>query len=187
MNILVIADPGKCIGCRTCEVACVLAHAAPDAIHKLAAAHFIPRLKLIKTSKVSTPVQCRQCEDAPCAKVCPTGALVLNHNSVQVVQTRCIGCKSCVMACPYGAMEIVTREAVLQQRQPTAGGPPVEATSAICAFIALRGHPVSKCARPRRFIRSTPKFSRITCARNANRRQLHNCRIVLRFAFPVEF
>ncbi|MGD0102208.1 MAG: 4Fe-4S dicluster domain-containing protein [Acidobacteriota bacterium] len=127
MNILVIADPGKCIGCRTCEVACVLAHAAPDAIHKLAAAHFIPRLKLIKTSKVSTPVQCRQCEDAPCAKVCPTRALVLNHNSVQVVQTRCIGCKSCVMACPYGAMEIVTRVAVLQERQPAAGGPLVEA------------------------------------------------------------
>ncbi len=127
MNKLVIADPVKCIGCRTCEVACVLAHSAPDALRKLAAAHFIPRLKLVKTSKVSTPVQCRQCEDAPCAKVCPTGALVHDHDSIQVIQTRCIGCKSCVMACPYGAMEIVTREAVLTERQLPAGSHAVEA------------------------------------------------------------
>jgi electron transport protein HydN len=110
MNKLVIADPGKCIGCRTCEIACVLTHSAPDVLSKLAAAYFIPRLKVVKTSRVSTPVQCRQCEDAPCAKVCPTGALVHSHESVQVIQTKCIGCKSCVMACPYGAMEVVTHE-----------------------------------------------------------------------------
>jgi electron transport protein HydN len=110
MNKLVIADPGKCIGCRTCEVACVLAHSTPDMLSKLAPAYFIPRLKVVKTSRVSTPVQCRQCEDAPCAKVCPTGALVHSHESVQVIQAKCIGCKSCVMACPYGAMEVVTHE-----------------------------------------------------------------------------
>ncbi len=124
MNILVIADPVKCIACRTCEVACVLAHSAPDALKKLAAARFTPRLKLIKTSRVSTPVQCRQCEDAPCAKVCPTGALIHSHNSVQVVQSRCIGCKSCVIACPYGSMEIVVREAVLSERQPAPSATP---------------------------------------------------------------
>jgi electron transport protein HydN len=110
MNKLVIADPGKCIGCRTCEISCVLAHSTPDALNYLAPAYFIPRLKVVKTSRVSTPVQCRQCEDAPCAKVCPTGALIHSHESVQVIQTKCIGCKSCVMACPYGAMEVVTHE-----------------------------------------------------------------------------
>ena len=76
MNKMVIADPGKCIGCRTCEVACALAHSAPDALAKLSPASFIPRLKVVKTAKVSTPVQCRQCDDAPCAAVCPTGTLV---------------------------------------------------------------------------------------------------------------
>jgi electron transport protein HydN len=127
MNKLVIADPGKCIGCRTCEVACVLDHSAPDALSKLSPAFFIPRLKVVKTSKVSTPVQCRQCEDAPCAKVCPTGALVNSHNSVQVIQTRCIGCKSCVMACPYGAMEVVTHELTYPERRLPPGVLPVEA------------------------------------------------------------
>ena len=127
MNKLVIADPGKCIGCRTCEVSCVLAHSAADILSKLSPAFFIPRLKLVKTSRVSTPVQCRQCEDAPCAKVCPTGALVHSHDSVQVIQTRCIGCKSCVMACPYGSMEIITREMMYSDRRPPAATPAVEA------------------------------------------------------------
>jgi electron transport protein HydN len=117
MNKLVIADPAKCIGCRTCEVACVLAHSGSNALAKLAPAYFIPRLKVVKTARVSTPVQCRQCEDAPCAKVCPTGTLVQSHDSIQVIQTRCIGCKSCVMACPYGAMEVVT--ALQERRVPT--------------------------------------------------------------------
>lgn len=118
MNNLVIADPGKCIGCRTCEIACVLSHSTGDALAGLSAAHFVPRLKLVKTSRVSTPVQCRQCDDAPCAKVCPTGAVSHSHNSVQVTQRLCIGCKSCVMACPYGAMEVVPRETIVLERQP---------------------------------------------------------------------
>jgi len=119
MNNLVIADPGKCIGCRTCEVACVLSHATGDALAGLSAAHFVPRLKVVKTSKVSTPVQCRQCDDAPCAKVCPTGAISHSHNSVQVTQRLCIGCKSCMMACLYGAMEVVPRETIVLERRPS--------------------------------------------------------------------
>ncbi len=109
MNNLVIADPERCIGCRTCEVACVLAHLSGGTLERLSAARFVPRLKVVRVSKVTAPVQCRQCDDAPCAKVCPTGAFVYSHNSVQVNQSRCIGCKSCMMACLYGAIEIVLR------------------------------------------------------------------------------
>lgn len=110
MNTFVIADPKRCIGCRTCEVACVLAHSSGAGLQSMSAAHFIPRLRLIRTAKVSVPVQCHQCEDAPCAKVCSTGAIMFSANSVQVNQERCVGCKSCMIACPYGAMEIVTME-----------------------------------------------------------------------------
>jgi electron transport protein HydN len=125
MNKLVIADPVKCIGCRTCEVACVLAHSDPGTLARLSPAHFIPRLKVVKTTRVSTPVQCRQCEDAPCAAVCPTRALVHENNSIQVVQSRCIGCKSCMIACRYGAIEIVPSE-VAYTEQPV-GSTHVEA------------------------------------------------------------
>jgi len=111
VNKLVIADPGKCIGCRTCEIACVLAHSAADAMVTMSPASFNPRLMVVKTTTVSTPVQCRQCDDAPCAAVCPTGTLVLRNHTVEVVPSRCIGCKSCMLACRFGVIEVLPCEA----------------------------------------------------------------------------
>lgn len=108
MNRFVIAEPDKCIGCRTCEVACVLAH--PVGVQKgleLSPENFKPRLKLVKNLTLTAPVQCRQCENAPCVNVCPTNALVYDRNTVQFLVERCIGCQSCVIACPFGAMEMV--------------------------------------------------------------------------------
>lgn len=61
---------------------------------------------------VSTATLCRQCEDAPCANVCPNGAISRDKGFVHVMQERCIGCKTCVVACPYGAMEVVVRPVV---------------------------------------------------------------------------
>jgi electron transport protein HydN len=136
MNKLVIADPGKCIGCRTCEIACVLAHAGGDAMVKMSPASFNPRLTVVKTNKVSTPVQCRQCEDAPCAAVCPTGTLVLRNNSVEVNPSRCIGCKSCMIACRFGVIEVLPFEATLADR-PIISGTHVEAVKCdLCAHRA---------------------------------------------------
>ncbi|PWC12406.1 electron transport protein HydN [Brenneria roseae subsp. americana] len=106
MNQFVIADAEKCIGCRTCEIACAVAHAGGNSA-KLRSTHFFPRLKVIKSASVSVPVLCHQCENAPCASACPHDALVRDHDSIQVIQSRCIGCKSCVIACPFGAINIV--------------------------------------------------------------------------------
>ena len=136
MNKLVIADPGKCIGCRTCEIACVLAHSATDAMVKMSPASFNPRLTVVKTTRVSTPVQCRQCEDAPCAAVCPTGTLVLRNNTVEVIPSRCIGCKSCMIACRFGVIEVLPCEATLSDR-PLVSGTHVEAVKCdLCAHRA---------------------------------------------------
>lgn len=111
MNRFVIAEPQKCIGCRTCEVACVLAHPSGDGSAPLSPENFAPRLHVVKSFKVSTPVMCRHCEDAPCVNACPNGAIVYRANTVQVLQERCIGCKTCVVACPFGAMDVLTRPA----------------------------------------------------------------------------
>jgi electron transport protein HydN len=96
-----------------------LAHSAPGALAKFSPASFNPRLKVVKTTLVSTPVQCRQCEDAPCAAVCPTGTLVLGSNSVQVTPSRCIGCKSCVIACRFGVIEVLPCELKLPDWNPS--------------------------------------------------------------------
>lgn len=109
MNRFVFADPNLCIGCRTCEVACVISHQADSTVAGLNAVDFSPRLTLVKNAHVTTPVMCRQCDDAPCAQVCPNNAIVLEDGFVKVIQSRCIGCKTCVIACPYGAMNVVTK------------------------------------------------------------------------------
>ena len=116
MNRFVIAEPSKCIGCRTCEVACALAHPIGDGTAQvLSPENFKPRLHLVKDLKITAPVQCRQCENAPCVNACPTGALVYRAGTVQLLEARCIGCQTCVLACPFGVIEVI-RVPVTQQK-----------------------------------------------------------------------
>ncbi len=77
MNRFIIADPKKCIGCHTCEVACVVSHQqasqdnlAIDQIDEQNLAYIHGELS------ISTAVVCHQCEDAPCANVCPNVPLL---------------------------------------------------------------------------------------------------------------
>ncbi len=117
MNRFVIADPEKCIGCRTCEVACVLGHPT-GAENDLTPENFHPRLKVVKGLEMSAPVQCHNCENAPCVRVCPTNALVYQDGTVQLLEDRCIACQSCVLACPFGAIEVITKQIKLADLGP---------------------------------------------------------------------
>lgn len=100
MNKFVVADSSRCIGCRTCEIACSLAHDSQS----LVAGRFSPRLNVVKTAAITLPVICHQCENAACANVCPAGAIRYDNDSVQVRQSLCIGCKACTLACPFGVI-----------------------------------------------------------------------------------
>ncbi|TKI07169.1 formate-dependent uric acid utilization protein AegA [Martelella alba] len=106
MNKFIVAESETCIGCRSCEVACVVSHHDGHFPDKRDA--FAPRIKVIKGNKASYAVSCHHCEDAPCAAVCPNGAITRDHDAIQVNQTLCIGCKSCVVACPFGMITVVT-------------------------------------------------------------------------------
>lgn len=99
MTSFIVASPKDCIGCRTCEVACALEHVAPGA-------EFNPRLKVMRLDTLSVPVMCHQCENAPCVGACPTGALSMGAERVEAESSRCIGCQSCAVACPFGAITI---------------------------------------------------------------------------------
>ncbi|GMO61271.1 MAG: 4Fe-4S dicluster domain-containing protein [Termitinemataceae bacterium] len=108
MNSFVKASPVLCIGCRTCMIACVVAHEGkrifeidPDGYN------FNPRLYMVKTAKLSAPVHCRHCENAACKQACASGAISIKDGTVFIDPNKCIGCKNCVIACPFGAVELV--------------------------------------------------------------------------------
>ena len=50
------------------------------------------------------PVFCLHCDDYPCGQVCPTGAIKRENGVVKILESKCIGCKMCILACPFGAM-----------------------------------------------------------------------------------
>jgi electron transport protein HydN len=89
-------------------IACVVAHEGkrifeidPDGYA------FNPKLFMVKTAKLSAPVQCRHCENAACKQACTSGAISIKDGAVVINAAKCIGCKNCVIACPFGAVEIV--------------------------------------------------------------------------------
>jgi len=91
----------KCNGCRICELRCSFFHEGV----------YSPTLSRIHVVKweldgIDVPVACRQCVDAPCIRVCPTGAVTKSAKpgAIQIDESKCIGCKMCVVACPFGAM-----------------------------------------------------------------------------------
>lgn len=110
MNTFVVANPNKCIGCKACEISCAVAHLGTSvATAGSTETSFSPRLNLIRAEIVTMPIQCRQCDDSPCANVCPVGAIVHKDNKVVVKAESCVGCKTCMVACPFGAMDMVPK------------------------------------------------------------------------------
>jgi electron transport protein HydN len=110
LNSFVVADPNKCRGCKACELACAVVHA--DNEGKTVGTvdmPIMPRLFLVKTAQVTMPIQCRHCEDAPCANACPVDAINQVDNKILVNEEACVGCKTCMVACPVGAMDLVPK------------------------------------------------------------------------------
>lgn len=107
------ADPGLCIACGTCMAGCMNKHDVDGDYPKA-------RLNVVTTLTVSAPIACHHCADAACVRACPEGALYYDGDRVAIRQSRCIGCRNCVQACPFGAVEVVPVETT-----QTIGGIPV--------------------------------------------------------------
>ena len=97
--LMIHAD--KCTGCHNCELACSMAH---EGSFRLPASRV--HVYTWERESFSAPMMCQQCSDAPCVKVCTPHALARNAVTglVNLDRAKCIGCKMCVQACPFGAM-----------------------------------------------------------------------------------
>ena len=96
-----VINLSKCTRCHACVAACRIEHFLPLRIT-------LPRLVAWEHAaenqvEVTTyPVRCNQCKDAPCVKVCPAQATTQRPDGiVQIDQDKCVGCRYCVIACPY--------------------------------------------------------------------------------------
>jgi electron transport protein HydN len=68
---------------------------------------FNPRLHMVKTATISVPVQCKHCENPACMAACPVGAIRKGDHAVLIDTDKCMGCKSCMDVCPFGAIDMV--------------------------------------------------------------------------------
>ncbi|MFH1134846.1 MAG: 4Fe-4S dicluster domain-containing protein [Pseudomonadota bacterium] len=107
MSKNLVIDISRCTGCGYCELICSFAH------HN----EFNPLKARIQVSvfiekALAVPVVCYQCEDPWCVKACPAGALAIETDStgearlIAVNKDRCVGCKMCTLACPFGCIVV---------------------------------------------------------------------------------
>ena len=121
-SLFVSVDPAKCTGCKACEMACFQSHNEKrNRVGKTVGTITVPvtpKLYVTVTETVSLPIQCKHCENSPCMIVCKQkainrvdGVLVVDENkcgsAVVVSDDRCIGCKDCLLACPFGAATLL--------------------------------------------------------------------------------
>ncbi|MDQ7053239.1 MAG: NrfD/PsrC family molybdoenzyme membrane anchor subunit [candidate division KSB1 bacterium] len=106
MNFGFVIDNRKCIGCHACTVACKAEHDVPLGVNRTWV-KYIEKGEFPNTRRLFSVMRCNHCEDAPCVDICPVAALYTRPDGiVDFDNQRCIGCKSCMQACPYDALYI---------------------------------------------------------------------------------
>lgn len=119
-----------CLGCHLCEYYCAFANSHIDDMAKaLKGKPIFPRIQVEDgDGGVHFAVSCRHCEEPLCVKGCITGALSVEDGVICVNQDKCVGCYTCILSCPYGAVMPAEDGRVVQKCElciHNAGGEPV--------------------------------------------------------------
>ncbi|MCI5129794.1 MAG: 4Fe-4S dicluster domain-containing protein [Candidatus Electrothrix sp. AU1_5] len=96
-----ILDTERCIECFACTVACAQAHDLPIETNRR---RVVTLHEGVEGKETTHSVACMHCADAPCAHVCPEECFYIREDGVVLHdKSKCIGCKHCLHACPFGA------------------------------------------------------------------------------------
>jgi len=110
-------DVKKCLGCKSCEIACAVTHSVTQDLLKeiKEEAKSLPRKKVYSSRDKNYPVSCRHCKEPKCVDACMAAALSYDKGKETVLydQERCVGCWMCVMSCPYGAVRPNTKSKIV--------------------------------------------------------------------------
>jgi Fe-S-cluster-containing dehydrogenase component len=132
---VMVIDQDKCIGCGYCTLACQATNDVPENIQWTT----IEREPDLGGEPVFVPRPCMHCAHAPCVEVCPVGATYARGDGIVMMDyERCIGCRYCEVACPYGARSFNWQE-------PSGANPAVPAWGSPEVARRPRGVP-EKCS-----------------------------------------
>jgi len=109
MSKIIVVDEDRCLGCKQCMIECAMAHCDSETlIEAIRSGKLQSRVHVESVGRFGVPLQCRQCEDAPCIEVCPTNAIHRDDEAqpVLIEDDKCIGCKLCLLTCPFGVITL---------------------------------------------------------------------------------
>ncbi len=110
MGKAIMINIDKCLACKSCEIACAVAHSNSGVLEEAVAEQPKPqkRVTVEAAGELAVPMQCRHCEDAPCIAVCPTAAIHRPEvdGPVLIEKDKCIGCRYCIVVCPFGVIDV---------------------------------------------------------------------------------
>lgn len=134
-----LIDATKCVeGCTACVEACETEHGLTGFDRPETDAQWIRKMELEDEqtgNSYSLPMLCQHCANPPCVDVCPTGASFVRKDGIVLVDKHiCIGCRYCMMACPYKARSFIHEELTEQRPHAPRGKGTVES----CTFCVHR-------------------------------------------------
>ncbi len=111
-------DGGRCLACRSCELACALVHSQAGSLETALAETPVPRRRVAIASGPGglLALRCEQCDEPLCVYACKTGALARDPATgvVTLREDRCVGCAICLVLCPSGVRLDPERDRVLR-------------------------------------------------------------------------
>ena len=110
MDKTIMINIESCLACKSCEIACALIHSKTKVLEQAVTESPSPQrmLTVEAVGEFAVPIQCRHCEAPLCLEICPTGAIRRQSPGGPVVIEHefCIGCKLCMLVCPFGIPRI---------------------------------------------------------------------------------
>ncbi|MBQ8164066.1 MAG: 4Fe-4S binding protein [Clostridia bacterium] len=94
-----------CLGCHLCEYNCAFANSGlTDMVKALKNKEIHSNIHVEGNENINFAVSCRHCKDPICVKSCISGALSVKDGAVCIDKNKCVGCFTCILVCPYGAI-----------------------------------------------------------------------------------